>query len=171
MGREKKSVLVSVALYSGAAAACRPTTSLLCTACIGVLRCVVEDKGPYVVCVCGTTIVVSAGDGLTALCISDAGRVNRVGWGHWWNGLCLMRSIVREMLLLCRNVGMLMSTGCATVEGVLSPVDNMESTVHRKVMLQCLENSWKGRGSLLLLSMLDLGGVWVPVWVPKTYLP
>lgn len=42
MDREKKSVLVSLALYSGAAAACRPTTSLLCTACIGERLCVVE---------------------------------------------------------------------------------------------------------------------------------
>lgn len=128
MGREKKSVLVSVALYSGAAAACRPTTSLLCTACIGVLRCVVEDKGPYVVCVCG--VVVGSGPiGLTGLCISDAGRVNRVGWGHWWNGLCLVRYIVREVMLLSRNVGMLKSTGCAIVEEVLSPVDSMVSQV------------------------------------------
>lgn len=44
-------------------------------------------------------------------------------------GRCLMRSIVREVVLLGRNVGMLMSTGCATVEEVLSPVDSMVSQV------------------------------------------
>lgn len=75
-----------------------------------------SDKGVYVVCVYGASIAAWDGDRLAALCISDARRVSRVGWGIRWTVALNLGHRVGEVVLSSRNAYMLIGIGCAIVK-------------------------------------------------------